>query len=32
VILANLAGDVRHYRIGELLPEAFDARYLEGVS
>ena len=31
VILANLAGDVRHYRIGDLLPEAFDARYLEGV-
>ena len=32
VILANLAGDVRTYRITELLPEAFDARYLEGVS
>ena len=32
VILANLAGDVRTYRIGDLLPEAFDARYLEGVS
>jgi cytidine deaminase len=32
VILANLAGDVRTYRIRDLLPEAFDARYLEGVS
>jgi cytidine deaminase len=32
VILANLAGDVRRYRIQDLLPEAFDARYLEGVS
>lgn len=31
VILANLSGDVRRYRIQELLPEAFDARYLEGV-
>src|SRR5215510_6909388 len=28
VILANLSGDVRRYRIQELLPEAFDARYL----
>jgi len=32
VILANLSGDVRRYRIRDLLPEAFDARYLEGVS
>ena len=32
VILANLSGDVRRYRISDLLPEAFDARYLEGVS
>ena len=32
VILANLAGDVRTYQIRDLLPEAFDARYLEGVS
>ena len=32
VILANLGGDVRHYKIRDLLPEAFDARYLEGVS
>src|SRR5262249_4747616 len=32
VILANLSGDVRRYRIQELLPQAFDARYLEGVS
>ena len=32
VILANLSGDVRTYRIRDLLPEAFDARYLEGVS
>jgi len=32
VILANLSGDVRTYGIKELLPEAFDARYLEGVS
>lgn len=32
VILANLVGDVRRYRIQDLLPEAFDARYLEGVS
>lgn len=31
VVLANLTGDVRTYRITELLPEAFDARYLEGV-
>jgi cytidine deaminase len=32
VVLANLSGDVRRYRITELLPEAFDERYLEGVS
>jgi cytidine deaminase len=32
VILANLSGDVRRYRITDLLPEAFDERYLEGVS
>lgn len=32
VVLANLSGDVRKYRITELLPEAFDERYLEGVS
>ncbi len=32
VILANLSGDVRKYRIRDLLPEAFDARFLEGVS
>jgi cytidine deaminase len=32
VILANLAGSVRRYRIKDLLPEAFDSRYLEGVS
>jgi cytidine deaminase len=32
VVLANLTGDVRTYRISELLPEAFDSRYLEGVS
>jgi len=31
VILANLTGDVRSYRIGELLPEAFDSKFLEGV-
>jgi cytidine deaminase len=31
VVLANLSGDTRTYRIIELLPEAFDARYLEGV-
>jgi len=31
VVLANLSGDVRTYRISELLPEAFDERYLEGV-
>ena len=31
VILANLSGDVRSYRIRELLPEAFDSRFLEGV-
>lgn len=32
VILANLSGVVRTYRIRDLLPEAFDARYLEGIS
>lgn len=32
VILANLSGDVRTYRIRDLLPEAFDSKYLEGVS
>lgn len=32
IVLANLTGDVRKYRITELLPEAFDERYLEGVS
>ena len=32
VILANLAGDARTYRIRDLLPEAFDARYLEGAN
>lgn len=32
VVLANLSGDVRKYRITDLLPEAFDERYLEGVS
>ena len=32
VILANLLGDVRKYLIRDLLPDAFDARYLEGVS
>jgi cytidine deaminase len=32
VVLSNLSGDVRTYRITELLPEAFDERYLEGVS
>ena len=26
VVLANLAGDVRRYRIQDLLPEAFDSR------
>jgi cytidine deaminase len=31
VILANLTGDVRSFEIKELLPEAFDARFLEGV-
>lgn len=31
VILANLLGDVRKYQIRDLLPDAFDARYLEGV-
>ncbi len=32
IVLANLSGDVRRYRITDLLPEAFDERYLEGVS
>jgi len=32
VILANLSGVVRSYRIRELLPDAFDARFLESVS
>jgi cytidine deaminase len=32
VVLANFSGDIRKYRITELLPEAFDERYLEGVS
>jgi cytidine deaminase len=32
VILANLSGDVRTFDIRDLLPEAFDARFLEGVS
>jgi cytidine deaminase len=31
VILANLSGDVQKFEIKELLPEAFDARFLEGV-
>ncbi|HVG20973.1 MAG TPA: cytidine deaminase, partial [Blastocatellia bacterium] len=31
VILANLTGDVRRFEIKDLLPEAFDARFLEGV-
>ena len=31
VIMANLDGDVRKFEIKELLPEAFDARFLEGV-
>ena len=31
VIIANLAGEVRRYRIKELLPKAFDSRFLEGV-
>lgn len=31
VVLANLSGDVRSYQITELLPEAFDESYLEGV-
>jgi cytidine deaminase len=31
VIMANLDGDVRTFEIKELLPEAFDSRYLEGV-
>ena len=32
VVLANLSGDVRMYKLIDLLPEAFDERYLEGVS
>jgi cytidine deaminase len=32
VILANLMGDIRAFDIKDLLPEAFDARFLEGVS
>ena len=32
VLMSNLAGEVRRYRIKELLPEAFDSRFLEGVS
>ena len=32
VILANLAGDVQKFAIKVLFPEAFDARFLEGVS
>jgi cytidine deaminase len=32
VILANLSGDVQKFAIKELFPEAFDARFLEGVS
>ena len=31
IVLSNLAGDVKSYRITDLLPEAFDERYLEGV-
>jgi cytidine deaminase len=31
IILANLSGDVRSFEIKALLPEAFDARFLEGV-
>jgi cytidine deaminase len=31
IILANLTGDVRSFDIKDLLPEAFDARFLEGV-
>ncbi len=31
VIMANLDGDVRKFEIKELLPEAFDSRFLEGV-
>ncbi len=31
VIIANLAGQVRRYQIRELLPQAFDSRFLEGV-
>jgi cytidine deaminase len=32
VILANLAGREQRFEIRELYPEAFDARFLEGVS
>jgi cytidine deaminase len=32
VILANLSGDVQKFAIKELFPEAFDSRFLEGVS
>jgi len=31
VVTANLSGEVRTYRIKELLPKAFDSRFLEGV-
>ena len=31
VLIANLEGDVRKFEIKELLPEAFGARFLEGV-
>jgi cytidine deaminase len=31
VILANMAGDVQKYEIKDLFPQAFDARFLEGV-
>jgi len=31
VVMANVAGDVRRYGIKQLLPEAFDSRFLEGV-
>ena len=31
VILANLSGSVQKFNIKELFPEAFDARFLEGV-
>src|SRR3982751_4634337 len=32
VILANMSGDVQKFDIKDLFPEAFDARFLEGVS